>query len=261
MGEARGLTLDVTELGSVQRAFGEVPDLDAVIHLVGVIAERGGQTFRRVHVEGTRNLLSGVPRSARYLHMSALGADPASPGGYSRSKGEAEGLVRQSGLAATLFRPSLIFGPGDDFFGHVLRDLVSLGPLVPQIGDGHFPFRPVSLPDVAAAFAGALERPETAGQTFALTGPQEYSFRELLELELAALGKRKPILPIPLWVMDLAVPLMGLLPNPPITKDQYLMLKAGNTADPEPARTVFGLPMLELKDELPGLLAAPRPSA
>ncbi|MGI8746953.1 MAG: NAD-dependent epimerase/dehydratase family protein, partial [Deinococcus sp.] len=79
VGVARGLTLDVTELGSVQRAFGEVMDLDAVIHLVGVIAERGGQTFRRVHVEGTRNLLSGVPRGARFLHLSALGADPPNP--------------------------------------------------------------------------------------------------------------------------------------------------------------------------------------
>jgi uncharacterized protein YbjT (DUF2867 family) len=250
---APGLKLDVTDPGSVLRAVNEAQP-EAVIHLVGIISEAGGQTFTRVHVGGTRHVLAATPRGVRYLHMSALGADEASASGYSRSKAQAERLVQGSGLPFTIFRPSLIFGVGDDFFGRVLRDLVSSAPVVPQIGDGHFPFRPVSVEDVAQAFAGALERPETAGQTYALTGPEEFSFRQLLELELAALGKRKPIVPVPLALMNLAVPAMGLLPRPPITRDQYAMLKAGNTAPNEPARTVFGLPMLRLQDQLPGIL-------
>ncbi|ULH16345.1 complex I NDUFA9 subunit family protein [Deinococcus sp. KNUC1210] len=254
VGAARGLKMDVGDLGSVQRGMGSVADLGAVVHLVGIIAEKGAQTFARVHVEATRNMLSSTPRRARYLHMSALGADPASQSGYSRSKGEAESLVRASGLDFTIFRPSLIFGPGDDFFGRVLKQLVSLPPVVPQIGDGRFPFRPVSLSDVATAFAQALAVPSSVGQTYALTGPQEYTFRELLELELKALGKRKPILPVPLALMNLAVPLMNLLPSPPITRDQYVMLKAGNTAPPEPARTMFALPMLHLEDLLPQIV-------
>ncbi|MDL2344300.1 complex I NDUFA9 subunit family protein [Deinococcus sp. MIMF12] len=250
---ASGVAVDVTDPGSVLRAVaGTGPD--ALIHLVGIITEEGEQTFARVHVEGTRHVLASAPRPVRYLHMSALGADEASASGYSRSKAQAEALVRASGLDWTIFRPSLIFGPGDDFFGRVLRDLVSTAPVVPQIGDGKFLFRPVSVQDVALAFAGALERPETAGQTYDLTGPQEYTFRELLELELGALGKRKPIVPVPLGLMDLMVPLMGVLPKPPITRDQYAMLKAGNTAPHERARDTFGLPMRPLPDALPGIL-------
>ncbi|GGJ66287.1 complex I NDUFA9 subunit family protein [Deinococcus aquiradiocola] len=258
VGGARGVAADVTDLGSVQRAFGQAGTVDAVVHLVGIIVEQGAQTFRKVHVEATRNVLASTPREARYVHMSALGADPASPSGYSRTKGEAEELVRQSGLNWTIFQPSLIFGLGDDFFGHTLRDLVRLPPVVPQIGDGHFPFRPVSIADVAAAFAGALELPQTAGQTYALTGPTEYTFRGLLNLQQRAMGKHKPVVPVPLFLMDLAVPLMGILPKPPITRDQYLMLKAGNTADPEPARTVFSMPMRRLEDDLPGIVNAAR---
>ncbi|AWN23528.1 NADH(P)-binding protein [Deinococcus irradiatisoli] len=250
---AAGIKLDVTRQDSVQAAVNEVQP-GAVVHLVGIIAERGEQTFGRVHVEGTRNVLAALPAGARYLHMSALGADPASQSRYSSTKGQAEQLVRASGAAYTIFQPSLIFGPGDDFFGRVLKNLVSQAPVVPQIGDGHFPFRPVSIEDVAAAFAGALARPETVGQTYALTGPVEYTFRELLNLELAALGKRKPVVPVPLPLMNLAVPLMQLLPNPPITKDQYAMLLAGNTADPEAARRAFDLPMLNLEERLPHLL-------
>lgn len=250
---ARGLSLDVSDPGSVLRAVGEAQP-QAVVHLVGIITEEGEQTFARVHVEGTRHVLAATPRGARYLHMSALGADEASASGYSRSKAQAERLVEDSGLPFTIFRPSLIFGVGDDFFGRVLRDLVSSAPIVPMIGDGHFPFRPVSVEDVAQAFAGALERPDTEGQTYALTGPEEFTFQQLLRLELAALKKRKPVVPVPLPLMNLAVPLMGLLPNPPITRDQYAMLKAGNTAPNEPARTVFDLPMLRLQDQLPEIL-------
>ncbi|PIG99554.1 complex I NDUFA9 subunit family protein [Deinococcus sp. UR1] len=257
VGGARGVALDVTDPGSVQRAVGQA-DPQAVVHLVGIIAEKGDQTFTRVHVDGTRHVLAATPRGARYVHMSALGAREDSASGYSSSKAQAEALVRASGLTWTVFQPSLIFGPGDDFFGRVLRELVSAAPIVPQIGDGRFPFRPVSVQDVAQAFALAAGSDLGAGQTLALTGPQEFTFRELLELELGALGRKKPIVPVPLFLMDLAVPLMQVLPSPPITRHQYAMLKEGNTAPNEPARTLFDLPMRRLPDDLPGLLRAAR---
>ncbi|MFW8625964.1 complex I NDUFA9 subunit family protein [Deinococcus sp. ME38] len=257
VGGARGVKLDVTDPGSVQRAVGQA-DPQVVVHLVGIIAEKGDQTFTRVHVDGTRNVLAATPRGARYVHMSALGAREDSASGYSSSKAKAEALVRASGLNWTIFQPSLIFGPGDDFFGRVLRELVSAAPVVPQIGNGRFPFRPVSVQDVAQAFALAAGSDLGAGQTFALTGPQEFTFRELLELELGALGRKKPIVPVPLPLMDLAVPLMQVLPSPPITRHQYAMLKEGNTAPNEPARTLFDLPMRRLPDDLPGLLRAGR---
>ena len=257
VGAAQGIKLDVTDAASALRAAQQTAP-DAVVHLVGIIAQTRDQTFQAAHVEGTRHMLAATPRGARYLHMSALGADPTSPSRYSATKGEAEALVRGSGLDWTIFRPSLIFGQGDDFFGRVLKELVTTAPVVPQIGDGHFPFRPVSIEDVAQAFAGALTRPETAGQTYALTSPEEFTFRQLLDEEQRALGQRRPVVPVPLPLMNLAVPLMGVLPKPPITTDQYAMLKAGNTAPNEPARTVFGLPMHRLQDALPGIVKGGR---
>ncbi|MFC4638612.1 complex I NDUFA9 subunit family protein [Deinococcus hohokamensis] len=257
VGDAPGVPLDVTDPGSVLRAVAQA-NPDAVVHLVGIIAETGEQTFARVHVEGTRHVLAATPRGARFLHMSALGAGEIPGSRYSVTKGEAEALVQASGLNWTIFRPSLIFGMGDDFFGRVLKELVSVAPVVPQIGDGQFPFRPVSVEDVAQAFAAALEQPQTAGHTYALTGPQEFTFRELLDLELSALGKKKPVVPVPLALMNLAVPLMQVLPHPPITRDQYAMLKAGNTAPGDEARAAFGLPMHRLQDRLPDIVALKR---
>lgn len=251
---AKGITLEVTNPDSVRRAVDSVQP-EAVIHLVGIIREKGNQTFEAVHTQGTQNLLEALkPYGSRFVHMSALGAAQDSPSGYSSSKARAENAVKASALPYTIFRPSLIFGPSDDFFGTVLKNLVSLPPVVPIIGDGLFPFRPVWVGDVSRAFVRALELPQSVGQSFDLTGPTEYTFKELLTLELAALGRKKPMLHVPLFLMNLLVPMMQILPNPPITKDQYAMLKAGNTANPSPAREVFGLEMQSLETWLPHIL-------
>jgi uncharacterized protein YbjT (DUF2867 family) len=231
--------------------------VDAVVHLVGIIAENGLQTFQRVHVDGTRNVLEAAKAAGvkRYLHMSALGASATAVSGYSSSKFRAEELVRTSSLDWTIFRPSLVFGVGDDFFGRVLRNLVSQTPIVPQIGDGHFPFRPIWVGDVAASFMQSLENPITVGKIFDLVGPKEYTFAELLKLMQTALGFKKPTIAVPIPIMDIMVPLMNLVPAiAPITKDQYAMLKAGNTGDPEIMNKTFKLEQRELEKELPTIL-------
>ncbi|HWG84332.1 MAG TPA: complex I NDUFA9 subunit family protein [Deinococcales bacterium] len=229
---------------------------DAVAHLVGIIAPRGGQDFEAAHVSGTRHALEAASAAGarHFLHMSALGARRDSPSGYARSKAEAEDLVRQSGLPHTIFRPSLVFGPGDDFFGRVLRNLVSQAPVVPVIGHGRYPFRPVSALDVADAFVNSLGNPAALGRSFDLTGPREYTFRELLELELRALGKRKPLVSVPVALMNLVVPVMQALPSPPITRDQYAMLLEGSSADPAPARDALRLFLRGLEEALPSIL-------
>lgn len=258
---ATGLSMDATKADSVQQAI-EQTQPSAVVHLVGIIEETGEQTFERVHVTGSQNVLEAINKlspKARYLHMSALGADPNSDSNYSRTKGVAEQLVKASGLDWTIFRPSLIFGVGDDFFGRVLKELVSSAPIVPQIGDGSFPFRPISVQDVAQAFAIALQTPQSSDQSYDLTGPQEFTLRELLQQELTALGKQKPLVSVPLPLMDLMVPMMQLLPNPPITTDQYRMLKAGNTAPNEPAASTFGLSMHPLSSQLAEIVRTCRP--
>jgi uncharacterized protein YbjT (DUF2867 family) len=252
---AKGVALEVTHLDSVTRVV-DLVQPDAVIHLVGIIAEKGSQTFDAVHVQATQHLLKALkPYRSRFVHMSALGAKEDSPSRYFSSKAKAETLVKSSGLPYSIFKPSLIFGPGDDFFGKVLKNLVALPPIVPVIGDGHFPFRPVWVGDVSRALVRALELPQTLGQSYELTGPTEYTFKALLSLELEALGKKKPMLHVPLFLMNLIVPMMQILPNPPITTDQYHMLLEGNTANPSPAREVFGLAMESLEVWLPRILA------
>ncbi len=223
----------------------EEPDLEgveAVAYLVGVIRERGGLTFEKAHVEGIRKTLRAMARRGlrRLVHISALGARPGTGSRYYETKAQAERLVEESGLDWTILRPSLIFGPGDEFFGRVLKGLVqSPLPFVPLIGDGRFPFRPIYAGDVAQVVVEALERPFLG--RLDLVGPREYTFRELLDLVQRVLGTRKPYLPLPLWFMDLLVPLLSPLPFAPLTLDQYRMLKEGNTAPLSPG----------LKDLLP----------
>ena len=246
---------DVTTGAGLNDALQEV---DAVIHLVGIIREKGEATYEQVHVTGTLNVIQAMKLAGvhRLVHMSALGASPDADSDYQSTKARAEQLVRDSGLTWTIMRPSLIFGIGDDFFGSTLRNLVRLPPVVPVVGTGDYPFRPVSIEDVATAFSRALALPETEQRSFDLTGPTEYTLRELLLLVRSELGLKKPLVNVPLPFMHLGTQLFRVLPNPPITRDELLMLLAGNTGEPEPARSVFGLELRKLEDALGGILAA-----
>lgn len=235
----------------------EVPDLEgaeAVFYLAGIIRERG-QTFQAVHVEGVRNTLKAMERAGvdRLVHLSALGARRGTGSRYFETKAEAEALILESGLKATFLRPSLIFGPGDEFFGKILRGLVCQPlPFVPLLGDGSFPFRPVYAGDVAEVAVGVLERGVLG--PLDLVGPKEYTLRGLLELVMEAVGRRKPFLPIPLPLLDLLVPLLSPLPFAPLTLDQYRMLKLGNTAPiPEALKALLPRPT-PLEEVLPRYL-------
>jgi uncharacterized protein YbjT (DUF2867 family) len=262
---ASGAKLEI--FGNVEYRMGDVSNgnglkeamngVEAVVHLVGIIAEKGLQTFARVHVDGTRNVLEAAKAAGikRYVHMSALGASANAISGYSSSKFQAEELVRASNLDWTIFRPSLVFGVGDDFFGHVLKNLVSQAPIVPQIGDGMFLFRPIWVGDVAQCFVQALAKADTIGKIFDLVGPKEFTFKELSALMQSVLGIKKPVVAVPMPIMDIMVPLMNIVPAiAPITKDQYAMMKAGNTGNPEIMNQNFQLEQRKLETELPSIL-------
>ena len=240
--------------GDITREAPDLTGMEAAIYLAGIIRE-GEETFRAVHVEGVRNLLSGMRRAGvgRLLHMSALGARRGTPSRYYETKAEGEELVRGSGLSHAIFRPGLIFGPGDEFFGKILKGLVCNPlPFVPLLGDGGFPFRPVYVGDVAEAFVKALEGGLEG--TFDLVGPKEYAFRELLALVMRGMGRQKPFLPIPLFLLDLVVPLLSLLPFAPLTRDQYVMLKEGSTAPLSPPVADLLPRLTPLEEVLPGYL-------
>jgi uncharacterized protein YbjT (DUF2867 family) len=231
---------DVTRPGGLA---GAVRGADAVVHLVGIIRELPGRgiTFERLHTGATENVL-GATREAgvdRFLHMSALGTGPEARSRYHQTKWAAEEAVRASGLGWTIFRPSVIFGPGDGFVSLIAK-LVRWFPIVPVIGDGRNRFQPVAVTDVAEGFARALERPATAGQTFEVAGPRAYTFDEIVDEVGAALGRRRvPKLHHPIALMAPVVRVLERAPLFPLTSDQLLMMREGSTCDPGPFARAF----------------------
>ena len=182
---------DIGDRAALERACQGV---DAVVHLVGIIAEKGRQTFERVHVSGTEHVVRAAEHAGvkRYIHMSALGCRAEAPSRYHRTKWEAEEIVRRSSLAWTIFRPSVIFGPGDGFVSRLaafLRPPFSWLQLhsFPLIGGGESLLQPVAVEDVAQAFAAAIAHAGAVGQTYDLAGPERLSLRAILE-ELARAG-------------------------------------------------------------------------
>jgi len=229
-----------------------VTGADAVFYLAGIIRE-GEQSFEAVHVEGVRNVVAAMREAGvrRLLHVSALGARRGTRSRYFETKAEGEAIVRESGLEWTIFRPSLIFGEGDEFFGKILKGLVRMPlPFIPLVGSGDYPFRPVWAGDVAGAMVQSLKKPETVGEAYDLVGPREYTYRELVLLVRDALGSRKPLLSLPVWFFAL----LARLPGAPITRDQLYMLLMGNTGDPGKMRAVFELEWRPLEAELPRIL-------
>jgi len=237
---------DVLDRASLERA---AAGRDAVVHLVGIINEKGPQTFDRMHREAVENVV-GAMRAAgvrRLVHMSAMGTSENSPSEYGRTKAAGERVVRESGLDWTILRPSIIFGPGDGFVC-LLAPIVRWNPgFIPVIGPGTTRFMPVSVYDVARVFAEVLERPETAGKSFEVGGPQTLTLNEIYGEIAMAVGKpRKPLLHLPLWW---GRALAGgfewaarkrWIADPPLTRDQLRSLSQDNVGDVSEALAVFG---------------------
>lgn len=220
----------------------------AVIHLVGIISEGGSQTFERAHVQTTRSVLQAahVAEVPRFLHMSALGTRAGAPSRYHATKWEAETLVRTSDLAWTIFRPSMIYGP-EDGFTRLFARLSRFSPALPLIGGGRNLLQPIAVEQVAQAFGRALTAPLAVGATFDLGGDERRSFRELLREILAALGRRRLLVPVP-WALAWwqARVLEWVWPNlfrqpAPLNRAQILMLQEDNVGDAGPANALFGL--------------------
>ncbi|GAX91324.1 complex I NDUFA9 subunit family protein [Effusibacillus lacus] len=243
-GSEKKLTLVPETADLISVAYGDVlnPEslvkgmrgCDAVIHLVGIIREFPGKgiTFDKLHVEATRNVVEACKQTGikRYVHMSALGARVGSQSGYSHTKGIAEGIVKESGLDWTIFRPSVIFGAKDEFV-NMLAGMIRKAPIVPVIGTGAYRLQPVSLKNVAEGFTRALDKPETIGQIYEVGGPQSYSYDEMIDEIALAMGKKKAKIHMPLALMMPIIRLMEGFAFFPITRAQLTMLLEGNTCD------------------------------
>src|SRR5713101_5016227 len=227
---------DVGQVGLVNMAIDDeallpafVANNDAVVNLVGILHESGGQLFDRVHHVGPAHLarLAREAGIARFIHISAIGADPRSTSAYARSKAAGEQAVRDAFPTATILRPSIVFGPEDQFFNRFAA-LAMVSPVLPLIGGGETRFQPVYVGNVADAVVRCLDDPATAGRTYELGGPKVYTFRALMELLLAEIRRKRLLIEIPFGLVSLQARLMAILPNPPLTPDQVELLKRDN---------------------------------
>jgi NADH dehydrogenase len=222
---------------------GSMQAAQCVIHLVGIINEWRENTFERVHTQATMNVTDAAKKAGvkRYIHMSALGTRPGARSRYHRTKWAAEEYVRQSGLAWTVFRPSLIYGSRDKSINGLAK-LVRRLPVVPVLGNGNSKIQPVSVGNVAKCFVSAIKDDSTIGKTYDLCGPEAFTWNELYDRLLSLYGLRKPKIHLPLPVArSLAVAFEAFLPNPPFNREQLLMTEEDNVGDPGPAERDFGM--------------------
>jgi len=229
---------------SVQRASS---GSRAVVNAVGVLASAGRQTFRAIHVDGARAIAKAARETGatRLVHISAIGADRKSASSYARSKAEGEAAVLEEFPDAIILRPSVVFGPEDEFFNR-FGAMARISPLLPLIGGGRTRFEPVFVGDVAAAIAACLAGHAKPGTIYELGGPEVLSFRRILELTQEWSGRSRRYLPMPFWLAKLQALLTWPLPNSlrPVTYDQVRLLQKDNVvsaAAKAEGRTLAGL--------------------
>ena len=203
-------------------------DSDAIVNLVGLLFERGRQRFEDVHVAGAaRVALAAANNGARMVQLSAIGADAQSPALYARTKAAAERQVLARLADAVIMRPSIVFGPEDDFFNRFAA-MARMSPVLPLIGGGHTKFQPVFAGDVAKAVADAVDGKARGGAVYELGGPGVYSFRELMEFVLRTTGRKRMLAPLPFALAKLQAGILQFLPTPPLTPDQVELLRTDN---------------------------------
>src|SRR6266704_2199210 len=172
-------------------------DADVVINLVGILFERGKQRFDAVQSFGAEAVaLAAANFGARLVHVSAIGADENAPSHYARSKAMGEKLVRAAVPSAVILRPSILFGPEDDFFNKFAA-IARFSPALPLVGGGHTLFQPVFAGDVANAVVAAIEGRAKDGEVYELGGPEVRSFKELMQFMLATIERQRLLVPIP----------------------------------------------------------------
>lgn len=220
-------------------------DADAIVNLVGILFASGKQTFNAVQDEGAGHVAEAAKAvGARALvHVSAIGADPNSKSIYARTKAAGEAAVRETYPGATILRPSVVFGPEDEFFNR-FASLARISPVLPLIGGGRTKFQPVFVGDVAQAVVAALEGRASEREPYELGGPQIMTMREVMERVLAYTMRSRPLVPVPFWVAKLQGAFLQWLPKPPLTVDQVRLLQSDNVVSDDAikaGRTLEGL--------------------
>ncbi|HEY4250462.1 MAG TPA: complex I NDUFA9 subunit family protein [Roseomonas sp.] len=254
LGQVASLAVPITDEAAVARAL---QGAAVAVNLVGILHARRAGEFERVQAEGAGRVarLARAAGVRRLVHVSALGADPASASLYARSKAEGEALVRAGFPDATILRPSVVFGPGDAFFTR-FAGLAARIPCIMPVVAGGARFQPVHVDDVADAVMAAIARPEAAGATYELGGPRVMTMREVLALVLQATGRRRRLVAVPPAVIALQARFAEYLPNPPITRDQLILLRRDSVVtEAAPGLAALGIAPKAVEAVVPQFLA------
>ncbi len=241
----------VGQIHAVQTNLRHAPSVDAaardaqvLINLVGILFERGRQRFSSVHTYGAEQVaLAANAHGAHMVHVSAIGADKDSPSAYGRSKANAEQLVFAAQPLTTIMRPSILFGPEDDFFNRFAA-LARFLPALPLIGGGLTHFQPVFVGDVAAAIADAVDGKTRPGTIYELGGPDVRTFKELMQFILSTIERKRLLIPLPFFMANLQAMFLQYLPKPLLTPDQVELLRFDNVVSESAkseGRTLQGL--------------------
>lgn len=225
VGQIQLMQANIRDAASVKAA---VSGADAVVNLVGVLYESGAQKFTSLQEEGAGLIAEAAAAAGvgRLIHLSAIGADAASPARYGRTKARGEARVKAAYPAATIFRPSVVFGPDDGFYNR-FAGLAKMLWVLPLIG-GDTKFQPVYVGDVGDAIMAALENPAAAGKTYELGGPTIYTLRQVHAYVFQEIGVSRPLIPLPFFVAKALALFLQWLPTPPLTVDQVRLLARDN---------------------------------
>lgn len=241
VGQIVALEWDGKDLSALE---GLVRDVDCVVNLIGILAERNAGDFQRLQVElpGAIAAASKQQGVKRLVQISAIGADEHSKSLYARSKADGERAVLEAFPSAVVIRPSIVFGPGDGFFV-LFANMSRFAPALPLIAGGKTRFQPVYVGDVAEAMLHAANGAAADAATYELGGPKVYTFAELLRYILKVTKRRRLLVPLPMAIARVQARFAELLPDPPLTRDQLLLLERDNVV----ADGALGLADLAIK--------------
>jgi len=241
VGQIHAVQTNLRHAPSVEMA---ARDAQVLVNLVGILFERGRQRFDAVHAYGAEQVaLAANAHGARMVHVSAIGADANSSSVYGRSKANAEHLALAAQPSTTIMRPSILFGPEDDFFNRFAA-LARISPALPLVGGGLTRFQPVFVGDVASAIADAVDGKTRPGTVYELGGPDVRTFRELMQFVLTTIERKRLLVSLPFFMARAQATFLQYFPKPVLTPDQVELLRSDNVvsqAATSEARTLQGL--------------------
>ena len=245
---------DVSNRESLEKA---AHGCDRVVHLVGIIQETQNAKFQTVHVDGTRNVLEAAKNAGvrHILYQSALGTRPGAVSAYHKTKWQAEELVRASNVPYTILRPSLIYGPGDQFTMRLVEMIKHL-PVLPVIGSGQSRIQPLYIDDAVSCIVKAITGDSFFNEMLEIGGPDQLTYEELVGAVADALGVYRPTMHMPVFLAKGAARFLEtMLTAPPVTSDQLIMLQEDNVCSMRDIRDAFSIEPIKFREGLKKFIA------